>query len=117
MALTPQREPLGAPHRVFWSITLRRYVMKSKLKILAVALFASTAAVAMAQAPNRAQSFADQFRQMQTLSANTASTYAYKPAPVVGARAQDPVAGESFHDRFADMQAESSNSSEFEPAP
>ena len=79
--------------------------MKSKLKILAVALFASTAAVAMAQAPNRAQSFADQFRQMQTLSANTASTYAYKPAPVVGARAQDPVAGESFHDRFADMQA------------
>lgn len=91
--------------------------MQTKLKIIVAAVMLGTATLAGAQAPSRAQTFASQFSSMQTLSANTASTYAYKPTPALSKTAQDPVAMESLGDRYADLQAQSSNSSNFEPAP
>ena len=91
--------------------------MQTKLKIIAAAVMLGTATLAAAQAPSRAQTFASQFSSFQTLSASTASTYAYKASPVLSRTAQDPVATESFGDQYADLQAQSSNSSNFEPTP
>lgn len=85
--------------------------MKSKLKIAVVALTLGTAAVATAQAQTRAQTFADQFQQMQALSST--SPYAFDAAPTLTAQAAAPASRESFAERFAEMQAESSNSGEF----
>jgi hypothetical protein len=91
--------------------------MKSKLSFALAVLFAGTAAVAAAQTPGRAQTFAAQLQQYQNLSASTGSTYVYRDAPALGNKAQDPVAGEPFGQHFADLQSASSNSSNFEPAP
>lgn len=91
--------------------------MKSKLSFAVAVLFAGTAAVASAQTPSRAQTFAAQIQQYQNLSASTGGTYTYRPAPALGNKALDPVASEPFGQRFADLQSASSNSSNFEPAP
>lgn len=88
--------------------------MQSKIKIIAAALLLGTATFASAQVSSRAQTFASQVSSLQALSANSASTYAYKPAPDLNPTTQDPVARESFASRIADLQAESSNSSNFE---
>jgi hypothetical protein len=89
--------------------------MKSKLKIAAVALMLGSATVATAQTQTRAQTFADQFQQMQALAST--SPYAFDAPPVFDTRSADPVGNASSAERFAEMQAESSNSSAFEPAP
>jgi hypothetical protein len=91
--------------------------MNTKAKIAVLALLLGTSMAATAQTPSRSQTFAEQFREMQRLSTNTASTYTNQLPPVLSNAAQDPVGNESFSRRFADMQAESSNSSNFEPQP
>jgi hypothetical protein len=91
--------------------------MQSKLRIIAAALLLGTATLASAQVSSRAATFASQLGSFQTLSANTASTYAYKAAPNLNQPALDPVGHESFGNRVANLQAESSNSTNFEPAP
>jgi hypothetical protein len=84
--------------------------MNFKLKAVAIAALLGTASVAAAQnaspVQTRAQSFAEQFRQMQTL--NSTSPYTFKPTPALGIRPDDPVGNERFAQRFADMQAASS---------
>ena len=89
----------------------------SFIKVIAGTLLLGTATLAAAQTPSRAQAFASQFAQMQSLSGNTASTYAYKTPPALHAQADDPASKPSFGENFATLQAESSNSSEFEAAP
>ena len=91
--------------------------MRSQHRLVAFMLLLGTAAAASAQTTGRAQTFAAQLGTMQTLSANSASTYAFKAAPPLGRMAQDPLGDEPFSERYADLQAESSNSSNFEPAP
>jgi hypothetical protein len=82
------------------------------LRTTTAALFLGTATLAAAQTAS--ESFADQFKQMQSLQA--VGTYTFKPAPTLGSRATDPVARQSFADNFAVLQAESSNSSQWNPA-
>jgi hypothetical protein len=89
--------------------------MNRTIRFTAAALLFGTATIAAAQQSSRAQTFAEQLKQMEALSST--STYPFKPQPTLRNQADDPVARESFTDRFAGMQAESSSSSEFEPAP
>ena len=78
------------------------------------ALLLGVATLAVAQ--TRAESFADQFKQMQGLQ--SVGTYTFKPTPMLSSRPTDPVGKESFADTFYRMQALSSNSGEFgEAAP
>ena len=80
-------------------------------KVTTAALLLGTATIAVAQ--TRAESFADQFRQMQLLQA--VGTYTFKPTPALNGRPTDPVRGQSFADNFAAMQASSSNSDQWNP--
>lgn len=85
--------------------------MKSPLRIAAVAVLLSAATTSMAQTPTRAQVFAAQLEQYQSLSGTGP---AWKTPSAPSSTQDDPVASESFADRFARMQAESSKSSEFQ---
>ena len=82
------------------------------LRITTAALFLGTATLALAQ--TRSESFADQFKQMQSLQA--VGTYTFKPVPTLNSRATDPIVKQSFADNFATMQADSSNSEQWNAA-
>ena len=82
------------------------------LRTTTAVLLLGTATLSAAQTP--AESFADRFKQMQSLQA--VGTYTFKPTPTLGSRATDPVVKQSFADSFATMQAESSNSSQWNPS-
>jgi hypothetical protein len=88
--------------------------MKTRLKLVAAALMLGYATFSAAQTPTRAQSFSDQFKQMQSLSAQSDTYVFHTPAPTRRA-ADDPVGKESFANRIADLQAESSNSEQWTP--
>ena len=79
------------------------------LRATAAALLLGTATLAAAQ--TRADSFADQFKQMQSLQ--SFGTYTFKPAPALNVQPTDPVGRQTFADAFAQMQAQSSNSGEW----
>jgi hypothetical protein len=79
------------------------------LRTTVAALLLGTATLAIAQ--TRAESFADQLKQMQTLQ--SFGTYTFKPAPIVGNNPMHPIGNQSFADMFSDMQALSSNSGEW----
>jgi len=81
-------------------------------RMTTVALFLGTATLAAAQ--TRSESFADQFKQMQSLQA--VGTYTFKPAPTFSSKAIDPVVKQTFTDNFTAMQAEASNSEQWNPA-
>ena len=80
------------------------------VKATAAALLAATATLAVAQTTTE-QSFAEQFKNMQSLQ--SFGTYTFKPAPGLGAKPSHPMGNQSFTDNFADMQAQSSNSDEW----
>ncbi|HEY3180041.1 MAG TPA: hypothetical protein VGL25_14290 [Casimicrobiaceae bacterium] len=84
--------------------------MKTKLKVVALSVLLSTATVAAAQDPSRAQTFGDEIQYWQGLSGT--GTYTFHAAPKFSNTPQDPVGSESFSQRFLDMQAESSNDSD-----
>jgi hypothetical protein len=84
--------------------------MKTKLKVVALAVLLGTATVAAAQSPGEAQTFADQIQYWQGLSG--IGTYTFHSPPTFSNKPQDPVGNESFAQRFGDMQAESSNDSD-----
>jgi hypothetical protein len=65
----------------------------------------------LAVAQTKEQSFADQFKQMQTLQ--SFGTYTFKAAPTIGNKPTHPIGNQSFADMFFDMQALSSNSGEW----
>ena len=75
----------------------------------AAALLLGTATLAVAQ--TRTESFADQFKQMQSLQ--SVGTYTFKPAPALNSQPTDPVGRQTFADAFAQMQAQSSSSGEW----
>jgi len=96
----------------------------SKTIALAVLLGGATAAAAQTPSaiatfgaslatpkPTRAQTFASQLQQFQTLSSSTSGTYTFRPAPILSSKAEDPAGNESFAQRFTDLQATSSNDS------
>ena len=83
-------------------------------KATAAALLAATATLAVAQTTTE-QSFAEQFKNMQSLQ--SFGTYTFKPAPSLGTKPSHPVGNQPFTDRFADMQAESSNSGQWNHPP
>ena len=84
----------------------------SMLKASIAALFVGVATTSVAQ--TTAQSFADQFRTMQSLQ--SFGMYTFKPAPTFSSRPNDPVVRESFADAFGEMQAEASNSAQWSPS-
>jgi hypothetical protein len=69
-------------------------------------------AATLAVAQTRAQSFTDQFKQMQSLQ--SVGTYTFKPAPALSGKPTDPIGKQSFADTFSGMQAASSNSGEWD---
>jgi hypothetical protein len=77
----------------------------------AAALLFGAATLAVAQ--TRTESFADQFKTMQSLQ--SFGTYTFKPPPTVSGKATDPVVKQSFDDSFTEMQALSSSSGEWNP--
>ncbi len=83
-------------------------------KATAVALLAATATLAVAQTTTE-QSFAEQFKNMQSLQ--SFGTYTFKPAPSLGTKPSHPMGNQSFTDSFADMQAQSSNSGQWNHPP
>ncbi len=90
--------------------------MNKTFKFTIGALLVGTATLASAQTQSQAQSFADQFRQMQSLQ--SFGTYTFKPAPVLKSTADNPIVSRSFGDTFAQMQAqEDTGTYTFEPAP
>lgn len=84
------------------------------VKATAAALLAATATLAVAQTTTE-QSFAEQFKNMQSLQ--SFGTYTFKPAPGLGAKPSHPMGNQSFTDSFADMQAQSSNSGQWNRPP
>jgi hypothetical protein len=78
-------------------------------RITTAALFLGSATTAFAQ--TQAESFADQFKTMQSLQA--VGTYTFKPTPKVNGKPTDPVFKQSFADNFAAMQAAASNSAQW----
>ena len=76
------------------------------LRTTIAAMFLGTATLAVAQTGS--ESFADQFKQMQTLQ--SFGTYTFKPAPTVCSKPTHPMGEQSFADMFSGMQALSSNS-------
>jgi hypothetical protein len=86
----------------------RRSTMKLLRATLATLLL-GTATLAVAQ--TRAESFADQFKTMQSLQ--SMGTYTFKPAPKVNSQPTNPVGGQPFADTFSEMQAASSNSGQW----
>ncbi|HXR57588.1 MAG TPA: hypothetical protein VN858_12345 [Casimicrobiaceae bacterium] len=85
--------------------------MKSMLKAASIAALLAAATTGMAQPSERAQVFAAQIEQYQSLS-GTGSAWTGPPAPT-GAP-DDPVGNASFAERFAEMQAAASRSSQFQ---
>ena len=83
--------------------------MKLPKTATAVLLF-GTATLAVAQ--SQTESFADQFKTMQSLQ--SFGTYTFKPAPTLGSKPTDSLVKESFADEFTQMQAESSNSGQWD---
>ena len=83
-------------------------------KATAAALLAATATLAVAQTTTE-QSFAEQFKNMQSLQ--SFGTYTFKPASGLGTKPSHPMGNQSFTDRFADMQAGSSNSGQWNRPP
>jgi len=92
---------------------LQEMLMKL-FKATAAALLAATATLAVAQTTTE-QSFAEQFKMMQSLQ--SFGTYTFKPAPSLGAKPSHPMGNQSFTDSFADMQAQSSNSGQWNHPP
>jgi hypothetical protein len=88
--------------------------MKRNLKIAALILMAGATTLASAQTPDRADRFADTYRQMQSQS-SWAPAYANRTRAVSSA-SRDALPRESFEDRLARMQEESSNSAGFDPS-
>jgi hypothetical protein len=64
------------------------------LRATLATLLLGTATLAVAQ--TRADSFADQFKTMQSLQ--SMGTYTFKPAPKVNGQPTDPVGGQPFAD-------------------
>ena len=88
--------------------------MKSILKAGSIAALLAAATTGMAQPSTRAQVFAAQIEQYQSLS-GTGPAWTGQAAPT-GAP-DDPVGNVSFAERFAEMQAAASRSSQFQQAP
>jgi len=87
--------------------------MKRNVKIAALILMVGATTLASAQTPDRADRFADKYRQMQAQS-SWAPTYANKRQAAVSSSPRETLARESFEERLARMQDESSNSSGFD---
>jgi hypothetical protein len=87
--------------------------MKRNLKIAALILMAGATTLASAQTPDRADRFADTYRQMQSQSSG-APAYANRTHAAVSSASRDALARESFEDRLARMQEDSSNSAGFD---
>jgi len=68
-------------------------------------------AVTVAAAQTTSESFADQFKTMQSLQ--SVGTYAFKAAPTLGGGPTDPLVRQPFTDTFTQLQAESSNSGQW----
>ncbi|HEY2815672.1 MAG TPA: hypothetical protein VGK44_00920 [Casimicrobiaceae bacterium] len=83
--------------------------MKLSKAVTAVLLF-GTATLAVAQ--TQTESFADQFKTMQSLQ--SFGTYTFKPDPTLNSKPTDPLVKESFSDAFTQLQAESSNSGQWD---
>jgi hypothetical protein len=79
------------------------------LRTTIAALLLGTATLAVVQ--TRAESFADQLKQMQSLQ--SVGTYTFKLAPKLNSQPTNPVGGQSFADTFSGMQASSSNSGQW----
>jgi len=92
---------------------LQEMLMKL-FKATAAVLFVATATLAVAQTTTE-QSFAEQFKNMQSLQ--SFGTYTFKPAPSLGTKPSHPMGNQSFTDSFADMQAQSSNSGQWNHPP
>jgi hypothetical protein len=89
--------------------------MNKTLKLAIGAVLVGAATLASAQTQSRAQAFADQFKQMQSLQ--SVGTYTFKPAPTVRNKPDDPVQGQSFSDTFAQMQSlQDTGTNTFKPA-
>ena len=89
--------------------------MNKTLKLAIGAVLVGAATLASAQTQSRAQAFADQFRQMQSLQSD--GTYTFKPAPTLRSWPDDAVQGQSFSDEFGRMQSlEGTGTYTFEPA-
>jgi len=77
--------------------------MNKSFKLAVGAVLIGAATLASAQTQSRAQAFADQFKQMQSLQ--DTGTYTFKASPMLKNAPDDPVQAQSFADRFAQLQS------------
>lgn len=84
--------------------------MKTKMKVVALAILLGTATVAAAQSTSTPRTFANEIQYWQGLSGT--GTYTFHSSPTFSRTPQDPIGNESFTQRFDDMQAASSNDSD-----